>query len=528
MLDIEISTNVFWRSLQSIKDSFASIDRFEIQIGGELAQMRDDRLFVEGGYTSFEEFCDKELSQWGGYRRVNQLLGAGRVIEALKDSELSGTVKRESHARPLLRLVETPQKLHEAVAIACQLSPAPTAKDFAEAAKKVSPLPQKKPKVQEQLFLKGTIVRVSPHKHPRFEQEGVICADPPNTDQQIVSFGDNETHELINTSDLAIVIPPVERKSPPAPKTYTEEELQAEINRAIAESKIGLKVEAEERAIASVREQMIASEKVIQSKVSEVIRLQQKVDELESLRLLEFENQRLLQRIADLERSQEDRGTGWGNTFTKQAEKAVSAVVLKRVEELEPELHLRSLSVNPPTENQSSVVNLLGLSLEATAQSMPRLATELRKAAAIILQVDETSLEKKVFQLRQLPEAIASIKQVLSLPDADWVKFTQVSDNYQFIKQEIWMGLNPQEREKINLMKSEYPAPNVQCPMPNIPFPISSKVLIADAFSTRAKVPGTVIGIENEMFLVHWDDCDRPLFQHRYEATELRLVEVTE
>ncbi|MBN3951270.1 MAG: hypothetical protein HWQ38_34280 [Nostoc sp. NMS7] len=153
---------------------------------------------------------------------------------------------------------------------------------------------------------------------------------------------------------------PVERIV--TPKTYTEEELQSEINRAIAESKIGFKVELEEQAITSVKEQLIASQAIAQSKTKEVIELQQKIMELESLRLLEEENKRLLQRIADLERAMEPR-QDWGkSTFTKEAQKVVNAEVaasVKRIEQFEPELHLRVIALVPPKRKMYSEVSEL-------------------------------------------------------------------------------------------------------------------------------------------------------------------------
>ena len=128
---------------------------------------------------------------------------------------------------------------------------------------------------------------------------------------------------------------------PPVPKTYTEAELQSQIDQAIAESKIGFKVELEELAYLSVREQLTASQAIARALRAEVVELQEKVLSLESLHLLEVENQRLLQRIQDLERSIEPR-QDWAQTFTKQAQKVVNAEVTKHIEKLEPELQFAS------------------------------------------------------------------------------------------------------------------------------------------------------------------------------------------
>ncbi len=99
----------------SIKETFAAIDRFEWQAVDKILQMREQQIYLEGGYKNFEEYCQRELSAWGGYRRINQLLGAKMVIEAA--GEFGGHIKNERQSRPLLRLVKEPEKLKQALAI---------------------------------------------------------------------------------------------------------------------------------------------------------------------------------------------------------------------------------------------------------------------------------------------------------------------------------------------------------------------------------------------------------------------------
>ncbi|WP_322745378.1 hypothetical protein [Nostoc sp. LEGE 12447] len=65
--------------------------------------MREQQLYLQAGYKNFSEYCQRELYAWGGYRRINQLLGAKKVIDAV--GELGGHIKNERQARPLLRLV---------------------------------------------------------------------------------------------------------------------------------------------------------------------------------------------------------------------------------------------------------------------------------------------------------------------------------------------------------------------------------------------------------------------------------------
>ncbi|MBD2534019.1 hypothetical protein H6G97_32565 [Nostoc flagelliforme FACHB-838] len=60
-------------------------------------------MYLEAGYKNFEEYCQSELSAWGDYRRINQLLGAKKVIDIV--GKLGGHIRNERQACPLLRLV---------------------------------------------------------------------------------------------------------------------------------------------------------------------------------------------------------------------------------------------------------------------------------------------------------------------------------------------------------------------------------------------------------------------------------------
>ncbi|MCC5623108.1 hypothetical protein [Nostoc sp. CHAB 5715] len=93
----------------SIQETFTAIDRFEWQAVDEILLMREQQLYLQAGYKNFSEYCQSELSAWGGYRRINQLLGAKKVIVAAE--EFGGHIKNERQSRPLLRLVKEPEKL---------------------------------------------------------------------------------------------------------------------------------------------------------------------------------------------------------------------------------------------------------------------------------------------------------------------------------------------------------------------------------------------------------------------------------
>jgi cell fate (sporulation/competence/biofilm development) regulator YlbF (YheA/YmcA/DUF963 family) len=469
---ISSQQSAFRYALEVIKESFTSIDRFEIQLSEELRKMRDNRLFTEGGYKTFEEFCNKELFQWGGYRRVNQLLGFGLVAEVLRGTELDGVVSRESHARPLLRLVKSPEKLQETVAIAVALAtererlasesnPNPTAKDFKEAAEKVVPLPKrtKSQKSQEQLFLTGAEVKISLQGHPREGQAGIVSGDPPNHTHLFIVFPDSEQSELFAISDLdASSTPFTPRKYP---KEYEEAIAQLqlqhkeEIQRLEVDIRAGLLTEAEERAQQLVHEQLAASQAIASTKALEVAKLQQKIEELESLRTLEVQNQQLQQRIGELERALENRPVQeWGNTLTKQAQKAVNAEVIRMVENLEPELHLRALATAPPSD-ATEALRLMALAMGNLAKALND--TQALSAAAILLKCNPTpeAIAYQVELNQMVHQAVGDIRRELQ-SGCDWNGFWAIASEYEAIKKAYWINLTQDERNLITLLKKEF------------------------------------------------------------------------
>ncbi|MGF2037210.1 MAG: hypothetical protein RMZ43_018130 [Nostoc sp. CmiVER01] len=116
----------------SIQDTFTAINRFEWQAIEELRVMWEKCYYLDAGYKSFEDYCEKELIKYGGYRRVRDLLSASEVRDTLPES-LKDKITKPSQTRSLFRLVKTPDKLEQAVAIAVKEKPFPTAADFAKA-----------------------------------------------------------------------------------------------------------------------------------------------------------------------------------------------------------------------------------------------------------------------------------------------------------------------------------------------------------------------------------------------------------
>ncbi|MGF1939335.1 MAG: hypothetical protein RM347_034150, partial [Nostoc sp. ChiQUE02] len=126
----------------------------------------------------------------------------------------------------------------------------------------------------------------------------MIEADAPNHWQQIVTFSDGE-RLLINNADLDAPSVPFPRE-----RTYLaeyteaiaaiEEQHKQELERLSQELKIGLLSEATARAEEQVQEQIQSLQRLFKQQKEQNIQLQQQLDEMESLRQLEAENQQLI------------------------------------------------------------------------------------------------------------------------------------------------------------------------------------------------------------------------------------------
>ncbi|MBW4689692.1 MAG: hypothetical protein KME40_32510 [Komarekiella atlantica HA4396-MV6] len=458
-LEPEIISTLDYTNLNiSIQETFAAIDRFEWQASDELRLMRDNGYFQDGAYTSFEDYCESELTKHGGYRRVKDLFAAKRVVDILPD-DLKDKITKPSQTRPLLRLVKTPDKLEQAVAIAAQEKPFPTAADFAKAVQQVAPTAKrttKKEKSQTQLC---NSVTVSSQSHPRFGESGVIEADAPNVWQQIVTFADGEKL-LINNEDLDAASVPFPRERT-YPAEYAEaiaaieERHKQELERLSQELRIGLQVEATAKAEEQVQEQISSLQNLFQQQKQENIQLQQRLFELDGLRQLGLENQRLQRRIQELEHSvQQHPSQQWENTLTQQATKALNKEVKQALDQT---IDLRSLAQEPPKENAQECLRLMGLALGNLASAMNN--TQALEAAAIILGSEPTpsAIAQRAEQLQLLPQAVSEIRRVLSKPERSWWDYLEVAQEYEAIKNDYWAELTTQEAELITaLEKAEF------------------------------------------------------------------------
>ncbi|WP_193200260.1 hypothetical protein [Nostoc sp. MG11] len=516
----------------SIQETFAAIDRFEWQAVDEIMQMREQQLYRKAGYKSFEQYCQAELSAWGGYRRINQLLGAKKVIDA--SGELGKHIKNERQARSLLRLVKEPEKLKQAVVIALEGNSSPSESDFASAANIVVPqLPRKKvqepmvPKIQEPMVPQSAIVTVTSPTHSRHGESGRVEADPPNDWQQIVTFEDG-SRELVNNADLnndAIVSCSQERTYP---KEYAEviaqlkEQHQQELERLSQELRIGLQTEATAKAEEQVQEQLSSLQQLFKQQKEENIQLQQRLDEMEGLRRLEIENQQLHRRIQELEHAVEERPSQqWGNTMTQQATKALNKEVKRCLRQhqrrtLLETIDLRSLAQEPPKENAQECLRLMGMALGNLASVMNN--AQALEAAAIILGSEPTqsAIAYRAEQLEMLPQAVSDIRQVLAQPGCTWQDYWAVAQEYELIKSDYWVELTSEETELITALQNASIEPDT--------IQVGSIVAHADPYHTLYVERGEVVQDLGEEVLVAWD-CwkEQSKKTDRYFRDELRF-----
>ncbi|MBD2254627.1 hypothetical protein H6G14_25645 [Nostoc parmelioides FACHB-3921] len=527
----------------SIQETFTAIDRFEWQAVREILQMRDQELYLEAGYTDFKEYCQRELYAWGGYRRINQLLGAKKVIDTV--GELGEHIKNERQARPLLRLVKEPEKLKEAVAIALQENPSPSESDFAAAAQKVVPqLPRKKiqeplvPKIQEPMVPEFPTVKVTSPTHHRHGESGTIEADPPNHWQQIVTFADG-SKELVNNADLDAPSVPFSTERT-YPKEYAEaiaqirEQHQQELERLEQELRIGLQSQATARAEEQVQQELASLQQLFQQQKQQNIELQQRLDEMEALRQLEYDNQQLKQRIQELENAVQERPTQeWGNTLTKQAAKALNKEVKRS---LDKTIDLRSLAQEPPKENAQECLRLMGIALGNLASAMNN--TQALQAAALLLGSEPTpiAIAYRAEQLQLLPQAVSEIRAVLASPACSWCDYLSVAQEYEVIKADYWAELTTEEIELITALEktesSKITEPMVPHETPaesgssdGEVIGLGSIVAHADIYCALYNARGEVIeDIGDEVWVAwqHWRDRGKKT--DRYFKDELRLL----
>ncbi|MBW4617453.1 MAG: coiled-coil domain-containing protein 85 [Desmonostoc vinosum HA7617-LM4] len=394
----KISASLFTELNSSIKETFTAIDHFEWQAVDEILQMRSQQLYREAGYKSFEQYCQRELSAWGGYRRINT--------------------------------------------------------------------------------------------------------------------------ERTYPKEYALAV------------AQLKQQHQQELERLEQDLRIGLFSEATAQAQQQVQEQLTALQQLFQQQKQENIQLQHRLFELEGLRQLELENQRLQKRIQELERAVEERpAQEWSNTYTKQATKALNKQVKQALDQT---IDLRSLAQEPPKENAQECLRLMGIALGNLANTMNN--TKALEAAAIILGSEPTqsAIAYRAEQLQLLPQAVSDIRVVLSKPECSWWDYLEVATEYEVIKNDYWAELTTEEKELIAALEktasSETEEPLVPDETPaesacSNEIRLGSIVAHADIYCALYPKRGEVIedlGSEVWVAWEHWKN--RPKKTDRYFKTDLRLL----
>ena len=366
------------------------------------------------------------------------------------------------------------------------------------------------------------IVQVSSQLHPNYGEVGILGAGL-NDSMHTIHFDNGEVGRVRDDEYTAVSAPilnqsaPIERNTAPPPTTYTEEQLQSAITRAIEEAKIGYKVEMEAIALRSVQEELAASRAIASSKALEVAKLQQTIEELQSLRLLEVENQQLQQRIGELERALEKRPVQeWGNTLTKQAEKTININTIKAVEAMEADLHLRALAISPPND-ATEAMRLMTLAIGNLAVALND--TNALSAAATLLKCEP--IPDAIATSVQVCQAVHEIRQAVA-SGCQWQGFWAIAQKYPDVKTHYWRELDPDERNFISKLKEDFD--NAQ--KPAVPIQVGDAIAHSDQYSELYIKRGVVAEeINDEEVLVLWSH-DAEQKPKRYFKSELRILEV--
>ena len=136
----------------------------------------------------------------------------------------------------------------------------------------------------------------------------------------------------------------------------------------------------------------------------------------------------------------------WGNTMTQQATKVLNKQVLQA---LEKTIDLRELALEPPKENATECLRLMGMALKNLSVAMNN--TQALEAAAIILGTSPTqsAIATRTEQLQLLPQAIREIRQVIARIEFTWLDFWAVAEKYEVIKADYWDLLTTEETDLI-------------------------------------------------------------------------------
>lgn len=355
-------------------------------------------------------------------------------------------------------------------------------------------------------------VRVSSPGHLRFGQEGTVTGNA-NSTHVFVAFPDCPS-ELIAIADLDSSSVPY----PTSAQTYTEEELLQAIEQAL----IGRKVEIEEQALNSANEQLQASRNLVQQVKAENVRLQQQLEQLESLRLFEVENKRLQERNAELETLVSQKPMQWTNPIPSAAAKVLNQEVKKA---LKNTIDLQRLAIEPPKEDVALCLHLMTLALGNLAQAVNN--TQALESAAILLGCEAnkgaiaSALEKPLL----IEQALIDVRSAIGTR-CTWEQFREQIKEYDQIKNYYWVRLTSLEQNYIKALAPPKSDASSDVPEDISPVQIGARVSHADQYSQFYRKQGLVVDEpSSDEVMVLWDD-DKDSRPRRYSKKELRLTEL--
>lgn len=389
-------------------------------------------------------------------------------------------------------------------------------------------------------------VKVTSEDHPRYGQEGVIIDDRPSHWQKLIKFEDG-TVEAIAVKDLDAPSTPfgfMSSQSTETAKTAThspieriypkeyalaiaerDEQHKRELERVVEESRIKAEVEAEARAARKVAEQIEVQRAIASAKSEEVKKLQQEVDRLRGLQQLEEENKHLRQEIESLRTQlQQQAVRGWEHPLNKDAEKLLNTEVKSLVKNLEPELHLRSLASQAPS-NCEECLRLMAIALGVLGEAMNY--PQALEAAAMLLNNRSSGDPPSVSTQHSayLDEALIQIRSVISDPNCTWDEFWEVAEPYQGVKKEYWRSLSTEEQAFIKKLRNEQDFKEKHGLYPG------AWVSGSDPYSTIYNRKGVVerINVDAEQIFVWWRVHEGiPKDRNHYEPNELVVIDTPE
>lgn len=249
---------------------------------------------------------------------------------------------------------------------------------------------------------------------------------------------------------------------------------------------------------------------------------------MESLESLRFANEKLMERISELERALEDKPQlQWQNTFTQQAAKVVETECDK--------FSIKTLAKTAPKdltqETADELIGLLGMALSNIAIALPSPSAEVLKATGEILKCEPS---KDAITRTSQGKCVAREINALFLnnPTASWLDFWVIAEKYEDIKTSYWKELSVEQKELIKTLKTQYDNLSLQQEtrpeLPSKEIQINSIVRICDPYTFGYLKHFIVTEIMREAIIAKWLETPSDHLEfRRFQMSELEVVELS-